>query len=723
MCGNAVCEAGEDSSSCASDCHPGTWANRYGWTGEYYIAFGAQTLVHGIAAAPSGAIALVGASWDAVDFGTGPVGGPTYPSQGFLARFTSAGAFVGVQRFPANEPSVATDSAGNIVVAGSLYTATAFDQNWDVWLTKFSPTGATLWSHTLGTTTSSDRPHRVAVDADGNVLVTGEFIGTTNFGRNTFDSAGFRKVFVAKYAAADGAHMWSTALDDEVPTSLTVDAAGHVVVASYTGFSGTGSDTSCHLRVLSAGGTTVLWSKSSSEMGSGTRIWAAAPDAAGDIFVTGTLLMGSGNVVDFGGGPETYPDNQFFVAKYSSAGAYQWAHRTSGGVGTDIQIDGSGNAMVVGGFIGALDLGAGEFDSDRFEDPFLAMYSPTGAFRWAKRIPMVLHGNIAGAVFNSDSRVVISGQFDGSMLIDDRILINQDPEALFNPNEYLGAFTPPCSTPGCDTTPPVVGDMPEDYMPAPVVVQATSPAGATVFFVAPTSTDTANSGTNVACSPASGSTFPLGTTTVTCSAFDPTGNAGSRTTTVTVVDTVPPTLKDIPYDIHADATVVTWPGPTAIDVVDGARSVTCVPASGTSFPVGTTTVSCASVDTHGNESRAAFDVIVSAYAWSGILQPINADGSSIFKLGSTVPVKFQLASGATNAVVHLFVTKITSGVLGTEVEAISTAAADVGNTFRYDAASDKYIFNLSTSGLSKGTWQLKLDFGGGITRTVNISLK
>jgi len=114
------------------------------------------------------------------------------------------------------------------------------------------------------------------------------------------------------------------------------------------------------------------------------------------------------------------------------------------------------------------------------------------------------------------------------------------------------------------------------------------------------------------------------------------------------------------------------------------------------------------------------------YAWSDLLQPINVDGSSIFKLGSTIPVKFQLVgacSGLVGLDAHLFLAKLTNSILGTEVEATGTSAADVGNTFRY-AGNDQYIFNLSTKELSKGTWLLRIDLGDGVSnRTVTISLK
>ena len=113
-------------------------------------------------------------------------------------------------------------------------------------------------------------------------------------------------------------------------------------------------------------------------------------------------------------------------------------------------------------------------------------------------------------------------------------------------------------------------------------------------------------------------------------------------------------------------------------------------------------------------------------AWSNVLQPVNADGSSIFKLGSTVPVKFQLtgaSAGITNLSARLYLQRIGAGTTGTSLEAISTSNATTGNLFRFDATSGQYIFNLATKTLSAGTYRLQMNLGDGVLRTVTISLK
>lgn len=114
------------------------------------------------------------------------------------------------------------------------------------------------------------------------------------------------------------------------------------------------------------------------------------------------------------------------------------------------------------------------------------------------------------------------------------------------------------------------------------------------------------------------------------------------------------------------------------------------------------------------------------YSWTGVLRPINADGSSIFKAGSTVPVKFMLTgddAGITDLVATLSYAKLSSGVVGTINEADTKATASAGNQFRYDATSGQYIFNWSTKGLSSGAYRLFIDLGDGVEHTVDVSLK
>jgi hypothetical protein len=157
-----------------------------------------------------------------------------------------------------------------------------------------------------------------------------------------------------------------------------------------------------------------------------------------------------------------------------------------------------------------------------------------------------------------------------------------------------------------DTVPPAV------TVPEPMTAEATSAAGAIVTFTA-TAVDDIDGALTPTCSPASGATFPLGATTVTCSATDAAGNTGTASFAVTVVDTTPPALT-VPAPIAATAsgpagTAVTFTA-SAVDLVDGAVVPACVPASGSVFPLGPTTVTCTATDSRSNSASKSFTVTV-----------------------------------------------------------------------------------------------------------------
>ncbi len=153
----------------------------------------------------------------------------------------------------------------------------------------------------------------------------------------------------------------------------------------------------------------------------------------------------------------------------------------------------------------------------------------------------------------------------------------------------------------------VTGGPPALFLPDNLTEEATEPGGAVVTFTA-TSAD----GTPVICSPASGSLFALGTTTVNCSATNSAGTTNGSFT-VTIVDTTPPVIT-APAVLYVEATsaagaTATYVA-TAQDLVDGSVAVTCTPASGSFFAFGTTDVVCTAYDSRGNGDITSFQVIV-----------------------------------------------------------------------------------------------------------------
>lgn len=145
--------------------------------------------------------------------------------------------------------------------------------------------------------------------------------------------------------------------------------------------------------------------------------------------------------------------------------------------------------------------------------------------------------------------------------------------------------------------------------PADITVSNDSgDCGAVVNYAAPTGGGCGE----VMCSPTSGSFFAVGTTTVTCSA---TGSTCSFT--VTVNDTEPPAIS-CPSNVTAmtaiacpppTGTVVNFNGPMASDNCPGVETV-CTPPSGSTFAVGSTTVTCTATDDSGNTATCSFSVSV-----------------------------------------------------------------------------------------------------------------
>ena len=158
-----------------------------------------------------------------------------------------------------------------------------------------------------------------------------------------------------------------------------------------------------------------------------------------------------------------------------------------------------------------------------------------------------------------------------------------------------------------DTKPPTL------KIPTDMTVEGNTKGGATVTFDV-SATDAVDGTVPVTCTPKSGDFFKIGpATTVTCTAKDKVGNTATGTFAVTVQDTKPPVLQ-LPADIYLETTapggaVATY-SVSATDVVDGPVPATCAPASGTTFKPGTSTVTCTATDAAGNVATGTFKVTV-----------------------------------------------------------------------------------------------------------------
>lgn len=128
-------------------------------------------------------------------------------------------------------------------------------------------------------------------------------------------------------------------------------------------------------------------------------------------------------------------------------------------------------------------------------------------------------------------------------------------------------------------------------------------------------------------SDSSGSSFPLGTTTVNAVVTDQCGYADSCSFTVTVEDQTAPEFSACPSNINLDICnpVANWTVPSVTDLCSAPVTLTgpnFMP--GDSFPVGTTTLTYTAMDAVGNQSSCSFDVTVSD-------SPLLLSGSALTK--------------------------------------------------------------------------------------------
>jgi len=338
----------------------------------------------GVAVDKNGNIFVTGGIWGPVDFGGGPVaccGGAGEPGA-FLAKFSG--------------------------VDGSHLWSKAF------------VAGGAGWCGGAG----------VAVDANGNVVVTGDFGGgPVDFGGGPLTTMSY-SAFVAKYSGVDGSHIWSKAFSGpagNAASAVAVDAAGNVLVAaSFQGTVDLGGgpvaapgQTALVVGKLSGADGSHLWSKGFGGQDRENQVTASgiATDATNNVIVAGRLY-GFGTV-DFGGGP-LIPPAEFgggaFVAKFSGAdGSHVWSKGFPGSTWFvfDAGVDAAGNALVTGSFQGTLDLGGGPLTGVSWHIYVAKFSGADGTHLWSKAFGGGPSAEcyVRALAVDANGNVLITGEF------------------------------------------------------------------------------------------------------------------------------------------------------------------------------------------------------------------------------------------------------------------------------------------------------------------------
>jgi hypothetical protein len=340
-----------------------------------------------VAVDASGNVVIAGHFYNTVDFGGGPLTSTSLGSTDvFVAKYDANGAHLWSKRSVGvgdeRTSALAMDGAGTIIVTGDIVTGSAnfggANLPLGMFLVKFAPDGAHVWSRSLGGSFGSVAD--VQTDTANRIVLGGNFLGTVDFGGGPLTSVGGADVFVAMLQE-NGTHVWSRRAGDALDqfgAAVAVDATGEVALAgSFYGTVdfGVGAHTS-------AGSTDLLLAKFASD---GASLWSrrfgdastqvatgAAVGPHGDIVTTGYFS----GVLDFGGTPLTSAGlADFFVAKFDGSGDLIRSRHfgdATNQLAIRVTVDASDDAVVFGEFNGVVDFGTGTHTSAGSQDLVVA---------------------------------------------------------------------------------------------------------------------------------------------------------------------------------------------------------------------------------------------------------------------------------------------------------------------------------------------------------------
>lgn len=319
---------------------------------------------------------------------------------------------------------VATDAAGNVYSTGFFSGTVDFDPGagtanltsaggTDIYVSKLDAAGNYVWALRIGGTTG-DEANGIALDASGNIYLTGYFHGTVDFdpgaGVVTLGNSTGADVFTLKLDAL-GAYQWVTQIggnsDDHQGNRITVDASGNVYTTgkfmrALDFDPGVGTVTlgvsfstmpQYYVQVLNSSGNYV-WAKFLGNSTSTIHGFDIEVNAAGEVYTCGWF---TGGAIDFdpGAGTVNLSANNYdmFINKWSSTGTYMWAKKL-GGVNNDealgLALDASGNVFSTGFFYNTVDFdpgaGVANLVSAGGADIYVNKLDPNGNYVWAKRI-------------------------------------------------------------------------------------------------------------------------------------------------------------------------------------------------------------------------------------------------------------------------------------------------------------------------------------------------
>ncbi|WP_170061795.1 SBBP repeat-containing protein [Hymenobacter chitinivorans] len=335
--------------------------------------------------------------------------------------------------------SVATDAAGNVYVTGTFSGAVRFgtsellsNGSTDVFVAKRSAEGQWLWA-TKGGGLGSEESQDLVLLPNGTITITGACGRNAIFGFTTLTWGG-SDAFVARMSP-DGQWQWAVGVgaSQAQGNSVAVDAAGNAYV---TGRMLAYWFSDVFVSKVSADGR-LLWTTtaggSTEDEGKGIGV-----DAAGNVYVSGAYrsqrpIFGSTQLLVIGYG-QNGGQGDIFVGKLSPAGQWQWVRQAGSAYedqGTDLAVDGAGNAYLTGSCAGESWFGSFSVaGSGQETKAFVAKINSAGQWQWASATNAGSATGVALAL-EPGGACVLTGTLNDAVAFGDHLVAPTDPYSLF----------------------------------------------------------------------------------------------------------------------------------------------------------------------------------------------------------------------------------------------------------------------------------------------------
>ena len=326
--------------------------------------------------------------------------------------------------------AVAHDAAGNVIIAGAFSGSIVFGLTTlttkgasDIFVAKFGPDGAPLWAKSFGDA-KNQSARAIAADAQGNVVVVGQFSGTVNFGGGNLTSEGnfFDDAYIVKLGS-QGNHIWSKSfveLDSQVPHGVAVGATGDIAMVgdfqtkmTFDGITiNSAGDTDAFVAVFDSAGA-AKWAKAFGDVVAQSA-HAVSFDATGNVLLTGD----TDGAIDFGQGAQPLAGTKnAWAAKLSGAGGLTWGKLYGAGKasGEGIGADASGNVYLAGDHEGKIDFGGGALDNTFGPNVYVAKLDPQGKQIWSHTYGDSQSQHAKGLSVDGKGHAVVVGSFSGAI--------------------------------------------------------------------------------------------------------------------------------------------------------------------------------------------------------------------------------------------------------------------------------------------------------------------